>query len=197
MPGMPPGRSILSKYWPEVTTVGVGAVLLGGFHLPVIAALALSVIGYLGFQGFNHFAQKETTGAEPSVEDLVRQLARLQINRRLAPFRADVAALTGVVVQRLLSVPEHEQDPELRELTRVTLSEALRYTQSMAALPIPPDAQSQVSQNYRSLLRTSAEELTKSYAAVYGKDDAALAAQLEKSRQVLEAVHQQIRSGEG
>jgi len=196
MPTAPSGRSWLAAYWPEVAGVGLCLVLLGPMHVNGIVGTVLALVGYGLFRWIGGMGQKEELRPEPTLEDLLRQLGAVQASPRLLPFQNELAGFNGVIRQGLLSLPKENQDMGLRELTRETVSEILRYAREVAALPRTPEAGSSVYQKYRSLLTESANELGKSYAAVNSKDDDALATQIEQSRTDLQSLHQQLREEE-
>ncbi len=195
-------KAKLTAYWPEAAAIALYLVLLAALHVPVVIATVLAVVGYASLRWIASSETKGEGAAQsddyfstlPTVEQLFRQLREIQSNSKLAPFAPELSGLISTVQNGLLIVPKPSQDPSVRELTRVTLDQAVLYTRQIATLPVAPGIETPVSSNYRALLRQSADELNKSYSATNLKNNAALAEQIESSSQALQTLHQQMRS---
>ena len=183
----------VTRFWPELLTV-VGCLALFGLHEPFLLVIALTGVLYVGLR----WAQRANAGPiekpAPSVGDLANELGRMVNNPRLQYFRSDFVNLLNTVNSGMMAVGANE--PALQELTRIALTDALRYTQNFVALPIVPGSQDNVAINYRKLLVEYSEQLSLSY-GLTGKQDAdALAQQIQSSTAALKEVRQQITSGE-
>ena len=103
-PGLPasltPGKVYLA--WLGVTSVGVGALALFKFGLPVPAFLLLGVYGALGLDGLAHytlalcsehtFVTNVTIGSEAAIGLALLLASSLTIGRRLSPVARERAA---------------------------------------------------------------------------------------------------------
>jgi hypothetical protein len=162
--------------------------------MPFLPAIAMTAVLYIGLRWAQHANEGPAVKPPPSIADLAGELSRLVNNPRLMNCRNDLINLLDTVNSGMLAVGANE--PALQDLTRIALTDALRYTKNFVALPIPPGQQDTVAINYKKLLVEYAEQLSLSYGLTGKQDAEALAQQIQSSTTALKEVRQQITSGE-